>query len=104
MADLCRISSPAISKDPASWAAALLLVDTWNDIVTETVYQADLAGLNSHISVEETGLEVIVAGFSDKLPALVGNIFQVSSITEFVDARRLALGCTAGSYALITGP
>jgi secreted Zn-dependent insulinase-like peptidase len=88
----CRISSPAISKDPASWAAALLLVDTWNDIVTETIYQAELAGLNSHISVEGDGLEVIVAGFNDKLPALVGSIFQVSSIRKLNDDKRLAIG------------
>jgi hypothetical protein len=82
----CRISSLSIYKDPASFAAALLLVDTWNDMVTEAVYQADLAGLSSHISVDADGIEVVVAGFSDRLPTLVSSLFQVGSVFDVCKA------------------
>ena len=78
LAAQCRLSSNALGRDPAARAAALLLVDTWNDIVTEVAYQADLAGLSSHISLEGSGsIEIVVTGFSDKLPVLVHSLFEV---------------------------
>jgi hypothetical protein len=92
----CRISSLSVYKDPASFAEALLLVDTWNDMVTEAVYQADLAGLSSHISVDADGIEVVVAGFSDRLPTLVSSLFQVGSVFD-VCKSKYACFCFKGT-------
>ena len=67
-----------LNSTPAERAQTMLLVDTWNDVVTETAYLADLAGLSSHITLEGgEGIEVAVYGFSDKLPAFAETLFEV---------------------------
>ena len=75
---LCSLASPALSADAAGRALSLLLVDTWNDVVTEFAYQADLANLSSYIELKDgDGIELAVSGFSDKLPTFAATLFEV---------------------------
>lgn len=47
-------------------------------MVTEFAYQADLAGLSSSIELKDgDGIEVAVAGFSDKLHTFAETLFEV---------------------------
>lgn len=73
-----RLAAPGLHDSAQARARSLLLVDTWNDVLTTTAYMADLAGLSSHLSMEGgDGIEVAVSGFSDKLPAFVDALFRV---------------------------
>lgn len=76
----CRLASPRLNADANARAQTLMLVDTWRDVVTETAYQADLAGLSSHLVLEGAeGIEVSTSGFSDKLPEFTCALFRVWS-------------------------
>lgn len=73
----------------AAHAKAILLADCLEDAITEVAYQAELAGLHSHVSYEDpAGLELSISGFSEKLVSLAKVIVQVGLCCAAAEAHR----------------
>ena len=67
-----------------------LIVDLVSDALTEYSYDAELAGLRYNMSPVDDGLEIIVAGYNDKIPVLLIKVLQTLQ-TFSTDPKRLAV-------------
>ena len=68
---------PESNKNPLYRACSDLLVNIWQDAVTEISYQASLAELGSSISISDKGFLLRVHGFDHKLLGLAKEILSV---------------------------
>ena len=70
-----------------------MLVSVWQEALREDSHEADLAGLELSIECRgERGILVTVAGFSDRLPALVARVF--AALAAISDPAQAASGTT----------
>lgn len=53
-----------------------LYVDLVTDALTEHVYDAELAGLRSHVSQDAVGVVIRLEGFNDKLDVLTSLVLE----------------------------
>ncbi|KDQ10557.1 hypothetical protein BOTBODRAFT_36079 [Botryobasidium botryosum FD-172 SS1] len=82
--------SPLCFITPSNAVKTRLFCDLVEDSLTETTYDADLAGLSYSISNNDEGFRVVLRGYNDKMPVLLEVILKKIK-TLSIDPERFAV-------------
>lgn len=81
----CR--SPIIYASAEKAVKARLFTDLVRDALEEYSYDAELAGLQYHVSLDSEGLFLEVSGYNDKLPVLLDQVLNTMRDLEIKEDR-----------------
>lgn len=81
----CR--NPIIYASAEKAVKARLFTDLVRDALEEYSYDAELAGLSYHVSLDTRGLFLEVSGYNDKLPVLLEQVLQTMRDLEIKEDR-----------------
>lgn len=83
-------ASPLVGNSASSSLISTLICNLLVDSLTEFSYEAELAGLRYSFSSNADGLQLSVAGYDDKIPALLYTLLEKLKHFE-VDASRFSV-------------
>ncbi|GMS80835.1 hypothetical protein PENTCL1PPCAC_3010, partial [Pristionchus entomophagus] len=70
------ITSPYVGLDPMSMATTAIAMNLFHDSLTEFAYNPELAGLTHQVDVMNSGVDIKVRGFDEKLPLFLHDILD----------------------------
>ncbi|KAF8384801.1 hypothetical protein PRIPAC_73943 [Pristionchus pacificus] len=70
------ITSPYVGLDPMSMAITAIAMNLFHDSLTEFAYNPELAGLTHQVDVMNSGVDIKVRGFDEKLPLFLHDIID----------------------------
>lgn len=81
----CR--SPVIFVSAENAVKARIFTNLVQDALEEYSYDAELAGLDYHVSVDHRGLSLSISGYNDKLPVLLDQVLKTMKELEIKEDR-----------------
>ncbi|GMT12239.1 hypothetical protein PFISCL1PPCAC_3536 [Pristionchus fissidentatus] len=70
------VTSPYVGLDPMNMATTALTINLFHDSLTEYLYDPELAGLTQAVEVCNSGVDIKVRGFDEKLPLFLHDILE----------------------------
>lgn len=70
----CTLRNPLIWATPANFVKTKIYCDLVNDALVEYSYDAEIAGLDYHLSAGMMGLDIAVGGYNDKMSVLLEKV------------------------------